>query len=131
MKCVCALHKICAQQALLPQSVQIIAPDYKRFYDPQRYGGRADIWKGDYQGRKVAAKVLRVYVSSNLDNIISVCHCLKPSRSIGACANRSGAGILQGSCYVERPRQSQRAPIFRSDDEQQVFHNDIRVDGQQ
>ena len=35
-------------------------------------GGFADISKGTYQGRRVAIKVVRVYITSDLDVIISV-----------------------------------------------------------
>ena len=53
-----------------------ITPDYNRFDDPQYQGGYADVWKGEYQGRKVAVKVLRICGSSNLDKVLRVCHYL-------------------------------------------------------
>ncbi|KAF9647785.1 kinase-like protein [Thelephora ganbajun] len=67
-KCLSALCRICGRRALLPTSLQI--PLCHNRSDVPRYrGGYADVWKGAYQGRSVAAKVLRVYSTSNLDKI--------------------------------------------------------------
>jgi hypothetical protein len=68
-----ALRMICGRRALLPRSVQI-EPHYNRFVDPPYRGGFADVWEGDYQDKKVAVKVLRIYVSSDPDKIRRVCH---------------------------------------------------------
>jgi hypothetical protein len=35
-------------------------------------GGYSEVWKGEYQGRAVAVKVLNVYQSSNIDKITRV-----------------------------------------------------------
>ena len=35
-------------------------------------GGFADVSRGTYQGRRVAIKVVRVYITSDLDGILSV-----------------------------------------------------------
>ena len=35
-------------------------------------GGFADVSQGTYQGRRVAIKVVRVYITSDLDAILSV-----------------------------------------------------------
>ena len=37
-------------------------------------GGFADVWKGEYHGLEVAAKVLRVYATSDLQKITRVSH---------------------------------------------------------
>ena len=39
---------------------------------PLCHGGFAEVWKGEHQGREVAVKVLRVYVTSNLVQITKV-----------------------------------------------------------
>jgi hypothetical protein len=35
-------------------------------------GGYADVWKGEYQGRPVAAKVIRVYSTTDWNKIRKV-----------------------------------------------------------
>jgi len=67
-KCLTALCHICGRQALLPKSLQIPLC-YNRLEAPRYRGGFADVWTGDYQGQRVAAKVLRVYTTSDLDKI--------------------------------------------------------------
>ena len=39
---------------------------------PLYRGGYADVWGGEFEGRKVAVKVLTVYATSNLDKITKV-----------------------------------------------------------
>ena len=69
--CVCYLYKICGRLALLPKSLVI-----PLHYDPTGYplchGGSADVWKGHYLDREVAAKVLRVYSRNDLGGITRV-----------------------------------------------------------
>jgi len=65
-KCLCTLYRICGRQALLPKSLEI-----SFCYDPSEpaiyRGGFADVWKGEYNGQEVSAKVLRVYLTGNLE----------------------------------------------------------------
>ena len=43
---------------------------------PLYRGGYADVWEGEYEGSKVAVKVLTVYMTSDLDKITKVgCGC--------------------------------------------------------
>ncbi|KAF9644353.1 kinase-like protein [Thelephora ganbajun] len=67
-KCLSALCRICGRRALLPTSLQI-PPCYNRSDIPRYRGGYADVWRGEHQGRSVAAKVLRVCSTSDLDKI--------------------------------------------------------------
>ena len=67
-----ALCHICDGQALLPRSLQIPLC-YNRLEVPRYRGGYADVWMGDYRGRRVAAKVLRVHSMSDFDKIRRVC----------------------------------------------------------
>ena len=70
-KCLSALCRICGRQALLPKSLQIPLC-YDRSDTPLYRGGYADVWKGEYQGRSVAVKVLRVYSTSDFEKITCV-----------------------------------------------------------
>ena len=70
-KCLSVLCKICGRQALLPRSLQIPLC-YDRSVHPLYRGGYADVWKGEYQGRHVAVKVLRVCSTSDFNKITSV-----------------------------------------------------------
>jgi len=42
-------------------------------------GGYANVFRSTYQGRQVAVKVMRVYITSDLDAILSVSALLTPS----------------------------------------------------
>ena len=70
-QCLSALCRICGRWSLLPSSLQIQVR-YNPSSIPQYRGGFADVWKGDYQGRSVAAKVVRVYSTSDFDKITRV-----------------------------------------------------------
>ena len=59
------MYRLCGRQALIPQSLAIPLC-YDPTEDPVCHGGFSDVWKGKLCGREVAAKVLRVYVSSDL-----------------------------------------------------------------
>ena len=126
-KCLSVLCKICGRQALLPRSLRIPVC-YDRSDDPLYTGGFADVWMGEYQGTKVAVKVLRVSESSDFDKITSVGRCPRHSDSVGG-VNSDCIEILQGGHDVEKSPPSKRAPIVGSDDEQQALCNDIGVDG--
>ena len=76
-KCLSALCQICSRRALLPRSLKI-PPCYDRSGFPQYRGGFADVWKGEYQGRSVAAKVVRVYSTSDLHKITKVLFADRP-----------------------------------------------------
>lgn len=70
-RCLSILYKICAREALLPISVQIPLC-YDQTGTPLYHGGYAEVWKGQHQGRKVAVKVLRVSLESDLNKITRV-----------------------------------------------------------
>lgn len=67
-RCLSTLSKICGCHGLLPKSVQIPLC-YNRMDFPLYHGGYAEVWKGEYEGCKVAVKVLKVYQTSDLDRI--------------------------------------------------------------
>lgn len=75
-KSLTALCRLCGRQALLPRSIQIPLC-YDRSGDAPHSGGYADVWMGEHQGCKVAVKVLKIYITSNLDQITTVGRSLK------------------------------------------------------
>jgi len=56
---------------MLPKSLAIPLC-YDPMATPQCHGGFADVWKGQYNGREVAAKALRVYSTSDFGRIRKV-----------------------------------------------------------
>ena len=68
-----ALCRVCGRRALLPKSLQVPLC-YNRLQVPQCRGGFADVWMGDHRGQQVAAKVLRVYLTSDFGKIRRVRH---------------------------------------------------------
>jgi len=66
---------------------------------PQCHGGFADIWKGQYNGQEVAAKALRVYLTSDIERIRKV-GCPRFAVFINE-LTISCTEILQGGCDME------------------------------
>jgi hypothetical protein len=62
---------------MLPKSLAIPLC-YDPMVNPLFSGGFADVWKGRYHGREIAAKVLRVYLKNDLERIRRV-GCLRCS----------------------------------------------------
>ncbi|KAF9644746.1 kinase-like protein [Thelephora ganbajun] len=62
------LARICDHSALLPRSLQIpLCYDLSEI--PHHSGGLVNVWKGQYKGREVAAKALRVSLTSDFGRI--------------------------------------------------------------
>ena len=124
-----ALCKICHRQAHLPNALHIPLC-YNRFDDPVYSGGYADVWMGEHQGGKVAVKVLRIFSTSDLDEVTKVGR----SQSFPVVWHqRTDCGfveVLQGSHDVEKPPPSKRASVVGSDNGWQAFRDDIGMDGQ-
>ena len=70
-KCLSTLCKACGNHALLPRSVQI-SLRYNRADAPRYQGGFGEVWKAEHEGRDVAVKVLKVYMTSDLVKITRV-----------------------------------------------------------
>ena len=64
-------YKICGRDSLVPESLKI-PTCYNHSEIPETSGGFADVWKGRYEGKDVAAKALRVYTKSNFEEIRKV-----------------------------------------------------------
>ena len=64
------LCKTCSRHRITPKSMNI--PDCSDDSVEVECGGFANILQGTHQGRRVAVKVIRVYITSDLDVILSV-----------------------------------------------------------
>ena len=66
---------------MIPKSMHI--PDCSEGSVEVERGGFADVSQSTYQGRQVAIKVVRVYITSDLDVILSVSLLFHPHRHTG------------------------------------------------
>jgi len=64
------LCKMCSRHRVIPTPMHI--PDCSEGSVEVESGGFADVSQGTYEGRKVAIKVVRLYITSDLDTIRSV-----------------------------------------------------------
>ena len=64
------LCKKCSQNRVVPNSMNI--PDCSEGSVEVECGGFANVSQSTYEGRRVAVKVVRMYVTSDLDAILSV-----------------------------------------------------------
>ena len=119
-----ALCYVCGRRALLPRSLQI-SLCYNRLEVPQYSGGFSDVWMGDYQGQRVAAKVLRVYLTSDLNSIRKVGHLKHECLLIDS----DRAEVLQGGDKVEIPQPSKRVTAPGRDYGKGTICDGLRMDG--
>jgi len=75
------LCKTCSRHRVIPTSMHI--PDCSEDSVEVECGGFADVSRGTYEGRQVAIKVVRTYVTSDLDVIRSVSVLPTPSHPSG------------------------------------------------
>jgi len=71
------LCKTCSRYRVIPMSMNI--PDCSEGSVEIESGGYADVSQGTYEGRQVAIKVVRAYITSDLDAIRSVSVLSMPS----------------------------------------------------
>jgi len=64
------LCKTCSQHRVVPKSINI--PDCSEGSVEVECGGFANVSQSTYQGRRVAVKAVRMYITSDLDAILSV-----------------------------------------------------------
>jgi hypothetical protein len=67
-----ALYRTCGERELFPRALEVQI-QYDQKEPMMRWGGYGDVWKGRYQGRDVAVKVIRIYTNDLLPKIIKVC----------------------------------------------------------
>ena len=111
--CLRSSYEICGRESLLPTSLQIPLC-YNPTDTPQTHGGLADVWKGEYKGQEVAAKALKIYITSDLKRIRKVggvSFVMFPSE-----LTVSHAGFLQGGHDVEDASSPKRVTTLRRDD---------------
>ena len=127
--CIRTSYGICHRNALLPKSLQI-----ELCYDPtesaERLGGFADVWKGKHKGHVVAAKALRVYLTSDLEWTRKV-----GGAQLVASFNELTAShtvVLQGGRDMEDTSSPECVATVRCDDDQRSGSvcDGIGVDGE-
>ena len=124
-RCLHYLSGICGRQNLLPRSLPI--PLFCDLTETPQYAGEfGDVWKGQYNGQEVAAKVLRVQ-TSDLERIRKV-HRLQLMR-IGELIV-SHTAVLQGGRDTEKPSSSERATINGYYSDWRSARDGIGVDGE-
>ena len=120
-------YRICGHQSLLPKSLAVPIC-YDPTETPQCHGGFADVWKGEYGGKEVAAKALRISLKSDLDRIRRV-----SSPETVIVVNKLtvfGLEVLQRSNDLEHPPPSKCVATGRCNDDQASVCDGIGVDGE-
>lgn len=112
---------------MVPRSLEIPLC-YNPAEDPLCHGGFADVWKGRYQDREVAAKVLRVYSRDDP----------RPIRRVGYKYSRIVISInswlclvevLQGGCGMEHTPSSKHTAALGCNNVRESLRDGIGVDG--
>ena len=71
-RCFRVLRKVSPAHSILPKSY--LLPEVTLSGDiPFAIGGRADIWKGEQDGKQVCVKAFRLHSGVNLDKLKRVC----------------------------------------------------------
>jgi hypothetical protein len=89
-------------------------------------GKFADVWKGQYQDREVAVKVLRVHSDSNLKHMGEV-----GRPQLITCISEltiSCAEVLRGGCGMEDPPPSKCSAATGCDEDRDPIRDGIGVD---
>lgn len=86
------LEKMCDKYERLPPSYEIAGELEWTEENLIGSGGKADVWRGVYEGVQVAVKVLRVDLGMDLATLEKV-----DPRLPSSCTDESGTGVLPGS----------------------------------
>jgi len=89
-------------------------------------GGYANVSQGTYEGRRVAIKVVRVYITSDLDLILSVSLLLRCHDYMGEYVTE----ILPRGGSLEAPPASEHLTTDWGDSEQPAFRDGFDMDGE-
>jgi len=118
------LCKTCSRHHVIPKSMYI--PDCSDGSVEVDDGGFADVSQGTYEGRQVAIKVVRTYVTSDFDVIRSVSALptlLHPP------VDKCILEILPGGGGLEASPASQHPTAARGDVKRTPFRTGFRMDG--
>ena len=92
----------------------------------ERHGGHATVFKGEGRGRQVAIKVVRLYLTNELETPLSVCPFQPYWRRLFLIQLLE---LLQGSRFLETPSTSKYSAIAWREFGKAEICDDIRVDG--
>ena len=118
------LCKACSRHRVIPSSMLI--HDCSEGSVEIECGGFADVSQGMYEGRRVAIKVVRMYVTSDLDAIRSVSVSTTPLYL----PNKYITEILSRRGRLEAPSTSQYTTASWCDVKRIPVRSGFRVDGQ-
>ena len=110
---------MCSRHQLVPESMHI--PDCSKSSVEVSHGGSADVLRGTYQGHQVAIKVVRVYIASDLDIILSVSFIFNLHCYTGM--DELVAAILPRGSHLEVPSTSKYPTTGWSDDKRTPVYN--------
>ena len=114
-RCSRLLYKVCKARGMLPASY-VAQPELIHVGElGWGAGGFADVSKGEYQGRPVAIKHLRIRTGDEFDKIFKVSGCIQPGTVQSLIFNPAA---MSGGSYLETFISSERlAPLgsFRFD----------------
>jgi hypothetical protein len=127
VRCSRFLPDICGRLALLPRLLAIPL-HFGPTENPLRRGVDGRVWKGQYNGREVVVKVLRVYPASDVGKIRKA-GCPRLVACVGE-LTASCIAVLQGRHDMEGPPSSECAAAVRRVDDRESLRDGIRVDGQ-
>jgi len=117
------LCKTCGRHRVIPTSMHI--PDCSEGSVEIESGGFGDVSRGMHKGHQVAIKVVRMYVTSDLETIRSVSLFL----CLYVCLDKRTAEILPRGGRLEASPAPQHLTAARSDGKQTPVCSGFAVDG--
>ena len=110
------LGKICGKERTVPMAMLIEPASVHYLSTSPEFGGESgDVYRGEYEGRRVAIKVARLTVTCDLDRRISVRALLHKVRKAPG-LSAPFVGVLHRGDHVEAPATSKYSTVFWRDD---------------